>query len=175
VYLKASIVATILSFAAVTYIYRLEDFSKGIFVIDFLLTTGLLLGTRGSFRMFLDAIKRRTLAGRPVIIYGAGQGGEILLREILNNKRLGISPVGFIDDDVLKAGKKLLGYPVLGTFNDLENICRVHDVAGILKSFNHKDSDKQKQVIEFCRYHKIFLKQFSINLSDVKMESPETD
>ncbi|MFO8085873.1 MAG: glycosyl transferase [Desulfobacterales bacterium] len=175
VYLKASIVATILSFAAVTYIYRLEDFSKGIFVIDFLLTTGLLLGTRGSFRMFLDAIKRRTLAGKPVIIYGAGQGGEILLREILNNKRLGISPVGFIDDDVLKAGKKLLGYPVLGTFNDLENICRVHDVAGLLKSFNHKDSDKQKQVIEFCRNHKIFLKQFSIHLSDVKMEYPETD
>ncbi len=173
VYLKASLAASVLSFVAVYFIYWLKDFPKSIFVIDFLLTTGLLLGTRGSFRMFLDAIKRRMLSGQPVIIYGAGQGGEILLREILNNKTLGISPVGFVDDDVLKAGKKLLGYPVLGTFNDLENICLKHDVAGILKSFNHKDSHKQKQVIEFCRDHNIFLKQFSIHLNDVEMEMPE--
>ncbi|MCU0613534.1 MAG: glycosyl transferase [Desulfobacterales bacterium] len=175
VHLKASFLATILSFAIITYIYRLEDFSKSIFVIDFLLTTGLLLGTRGSFRIFLDTMKRRTKSGKPVIIYGAGQGGEILLREILNNKNLDISPIGFIDDDVLKTGKKLLGYTILGTFNDLEKLCEKHSVSGILKSFNHKESKKQKKIIQFCKNHNLFLKQFSIHLSDVEIENSETD
>ncbi len=167
VYLKASAISTILILAAVTYIYRFEDFSKGIFLIDFLLTTGLLLGTRGSFRIYLDAMKQRTLTGKPVLIYGAGQGGEILLREILSNKSLQVAPAGFIDDDVLKTGKKLLGYPVLGKFCDLEKICDKHEIKGILKSFNHKDSVKQKEIVEFCQRRGLFLKQFSIELSEV--------
>ncbi len=173
VYLKASLLATVLSLGAVTYIYRFEDFSEGIFLIDFLLTTGLLLGTRGSFRIYLDAMKRRTVSGEPVLIYGAGQGGEILLREILNNKNLRISPVGFIDDDSLKAGKKLLGYPVLGTFKDLERLCEAHGVNGILKSFNHKDSKKQKEIVAFCRNRNIYLKQFAIELTEVVEEAAE--
>jgi UDP-GlcNAc:undecaprenyl-phosphate GlcNAc-1-phosphate transferase len=62
-YLKASSFATILSVAVVTFIYRFVDFSKGIFVIDWLLTTALLLGTRGSFRFFVDTLKHKTLSG----------------------------------------------------------------------------------------------------------------
>jgi UDP-GlcNAc:undecaprenyl-phosphate/decaprenyl-phosphate GlcNAc-1-phosphate transferase len=175
VYLKASFLATVLSFMIITLIFWSEDLSNGIFVIDFLLTTGLLLGTRGSFRIFLDTMKRRTTSGKPVLIYGAGQGGEILLREILNNKDLELSPLGFIDDDALKTGKKLLGYTVLGTFNDLEKLCEKHSVSGILKSFNHDDSENKKKIVQFCRNHNLFLKQFLIHLSDVETENSETD
>jgi UDP-GlcNAc:undecaprenyl-phosphate GlcNAc-1-phosphate transferase len=170
VYLKASLLGTILSFTAIAFIYKFEDIPKCIFIIDFLLITGLLLGTRGSFRIYLDATKRRTLSGKTVLIYGAGQGGEILLREILNNKRLEIKPVGFIDDDFLKTGKKLLGYPVLGSFRELEEICKKFSVQGLLKSFNHQDSDKHEQIEKFCKDHHLFLKQFAIQLSDVDID-----
>ncbi len=174
VHLKASLLASVLSFAVIIYIYRFEDFSKGLFVIDFMLTTGLLLGTRGSFRIFLDTMKRRTKSGKPVIIYGAGQGGEILLREILNNKNIELAPIGFIDDDVLKTGKKLLGYTVLGTFKDMKKVCEKYSVAGVLKSFNHDTPDNQKKVVQFCKKHNLFLKQFSVCLNDVEMESSQT-
>ncbi len=169
VYLKASVLGTVLSFAAIALIYRLEDIPKGIFIIDFLLITGLLLGTRGSFRIYLDATKRGTISGKTVLIYGAGQGGEILLREILNNKRLGIKPVGFIDDDFLKTGKKLLGYPVLGSFKELKEICKKFSVQGVLKSFNHQESDKHDEIGKFCKDHNLFLKQFVIQLNDVDL------
>jgi len=72
---KASLLASILSIAAVTYIFRFQNFSKGIFVIDCILTTALLLGTRGSFRLFTDSMQRRTLKGDKILIYGAGRGG----------------------------------------------------------------------------------------------------
>jgi len=91
-FIKGSTFASVLSVAAVTFIYRFDQFSKGIFIIDWLLTTGFLLATRGSFRFFIESMKRRTLRGDTVLIYGAGRGGELLLREILNNQHLNINP-----------------------------------------------------------------------------------
>lgn len=168
-HLKASLFATLLSVVAVTYIYRFEDFSKGLFLIDWLLTTGLLLGSRGSFRISHDAVSRKTLHGQPVIIYGAGRGGELLLREILNNKKYEIKPVGFIDDDKLKSGKKIQGYPILGTFSNIAALRKNHQLSGILISFSNGDSDKIREISEFCDKNGLFLKRFSIRLEDVEV------
>jgi len=171
VQIKASTIASLVSVVAVTYIYRFEHFSKGIFVIDWLLTTGYLLGTRGSFRLFLDTMKRKMLAGDAVLIYGAGRGGEILLREIINNRQLNIKPVGFIDDDPLKKGKKLQGYPVLGTFRDLESILGNHTVNGLLISFRHNDASGMESVKESCKKNNLFIKRFTIRLEDVDADA----
>jgi UDP-GlcNAc:undecaprenyl-phosphate/decaprenyl-phosphate GlcNAc-1-phosphate transferase len=167
VYLKASFLATVLSVVVVTYIYRFEGFSKGVFVIDWLLATGFLLGTRGSFRIFQDTMKRKTMNGSGVFIYGAGRGGEILLRELLNNQQLGLKPLGFIDDDVLKTGKKLLGYSVMGTFQDIDTLARKHHPKGLLVSFNHTNRNSLAAIAGRCREHDMFVKKFGIHLSDV--------
>lgn len=169
---RASAVGTLLSVAAVTFIYRFQDFSKGIFVIDWMLTTGLLLGVRGSFRFFIETRNRQTLAGDRVVIYGAGRAGELLLREILNNPRLGVKPVGFVDDDTLKNGKKIQGYPILGTFEDMERIREQHDVAGVLVSFNDAagaNKASHAAAADFCRAHGLFMKKFRIDLRDVAL------
>ena len=98
--------ASLFTIAAVTFIYRFQDFSKGLFVIDWVLSTGLMLGVRGSFRLFMDIQKRQNLDGEKVVIYGAGRGGELLLREILNNNALKVKPIGFIDDQPFKEGQE---------------------------------------------------------------------
>ena len=172
VYLKASTLASFLSIAAVTYVYRFEDFSKGIFIMDWFITTGAILGTRGFFRLTGDAMKRKSLSGEQVLIYGAGRGGEILLREILNNKRLKIKPVGFIDDDPLKTGKKLQGYPVLGTSDDLDLLVQQKAITGLLISFRENDPDQLKPIRAFCGQHHLDLKQFSIHIEPVDLEAP---
>ncbi len=170
-YLKASTLASFLSITAVTFVYRFEDFSKGIFLMDWLITTGTLLGTRGFFRLTGDAIKRNALSGEHVLIYGAGRGGEILLREILHNKRLKIKPVGFIDDDPLKTGKKLQGYAVLGTFNDLDVLISQHPVSSLLISFTGSDSERMQAIRHFCIQNDLNLKQFSIHIETLDLES----
>lgn len=171
VYLKASFLATLLSVVAVTFIYRFEDFSKGIFIIDWFLITGLLLGTRGSFRIFHDTMKRKNLDGEKILIYGAGRGGEILLREILNNEKLEIKPIGFIDDDPLKIGKKLQGYPILGGVEKLASLIKKNDINGLLVSFTNRDSENFESIKSFCRAKGLFLKQFFIHVDDVDLES----
>jgi UDP-GlcNAc:undecaprenyl-phosphate GlcNAc-1-phosphate transferase len=170
-YLKASSLGTLLSVVTVTYIYRFQDFSKGIFIIDWLLTSAALLGTRGSFRIVDDMIKRKGLEGAQVLIYGAGRGGEILLREILNNRSRRLKPLGFIDDDRLKAGKSLQGYPVLGTFGDLEKLAAKHRPDGILISFNRPDQGQFDRIKSFCRANRLFLKQFSVTIGDIDLEA----
>ncbi|MCJ7771912.1 MAG: glycosyl transferase [Desulfobacterales bacterium] len=167
--IKASTLASILSIAAVTFFYRFQSFSKGIFVIDWVLTTVLLLGTRGSFRLFTDSIIRRTLRGDKIIIYGAGRGGEMLLREILNNKKLNVIPHGFIDDDSLKKGKKIQGYPIVGTSKELDMIIDKEKINGILLSFNPENSSHFENVKEICRNKGIFLKQFLIKIEEINL------
>jgi UDP-GlcNAc:undecaprenyl-phosphate GlcNAc-1-phosphate transferase len=172
-FVKASTLATVFSVAAVTYLYRFRDFSKGIFVIDWLLTSGLLLGTRGSFRIALDFMSRKTLKGEKVLIYGAGRGGEILLREILNNKSHRINPVGFIDDDPMKTGKRLQGYPILGTFEEAEMLLSQHDFGSIFVSFmaNSENDPAVSAVKAFCARRGISLKRFFISLEEVDLDA----
>jgi UDP-GlcNAc:undecaprenyl-phosphate GlcNAc-1-phosphate transferase len=168
VYIKASAAATLLSIVMVTFIYRFEDFLKGIFLVDWLLTTALVLGTRGSFRISADTMKRKTLSGDAVLIYGAGRGGEILIREILNNGKYKVRPVGLIDDDPLKVGKKLLGYPILGPFRDIELFLKKYRVSGMLISFNNRESRNIDAVRTFCREKGLFLRWFFIDIEEVE-------
>ena len=166
-YLKASTIASLLSVAAVTFIYRFQDFSKGIVIIDWLLATGYLLASRGSFRLFLETIKRKNIKGRLTLIYGAGRGGEILLREILNNASIGIQPIGFIDDDPRKNGKKIQGYPVLGSLKDLKQICHKQNVEGVIISFHADPDDHVNALAQTCLELEIPLKSFRIDLADI--------
>jgi UDP-GlcNAc:undecaprenyl-phosphate GlcNAc-1-phosphate transferase len=128
------------------------------------------VGTRGSFRIFLDTIKRKTLGGEKALIYGAGPGGELLLRELLNNKNLKIQPIGFIDDDRLKIGKRLQGFPILGAFKDLDTLLKKYGIGSLLISFNHKDPEQLLMMKRFCKLNKLHLKQFSINVADIDLE-----
>jgi UDP-GlcNAc:undecaprenyl-phosphate GlcNAc-1-phosphate transferase len=171
VHLKASTLATLLSITAVTYIYRFQDFSKGLFLIDWLLTTGVLLGTRGFFRLFGESVKRRALKGEKVLIYGAGRGGELLLRELLNNPQRSIQPLALIDDDPLKHGKKLQGFPILGGFSDLEALLASHPVSGLLVSYHCCPDEHMAAVKRFCKTHGLALRRFNICLDPVDLEA----
>jgi UDP-GlcNAc:undecaprenyl-phosphate GlcNAc-1-phosphate transferase len=113
-------------------------------------------------------MKRKTKTGDNVLIYGAGRGGELLLREIINNSSMKLRPLGFIDDNPLKKGKKLQGFPVLGSSADLQNLIRNKEINGLLVSFREPNGDQFDEIKAFCHQHGIYLKQFQIYLNDVR-------
>ena len=83
----------------------------------------------GGVRFIGHAIAERPLRGfrarkgaSRVLIVGAGDGGRLVLREIVRNPELGMSPVGFVDDDPRKRGVRIDGVKVLGATDELPRI-----------------------------------------------------
>src|SRR3954447_7755196 len=92
-----------------------------------LITLALLLGARLLARLVHERPRgfRARRGARSVVIVGAGDGGRLVVREILRNPELGLNPVGFVDDDPTKRRIKVEGVRVLGTTR--EDFARVLD------------------------------------------------
>jgi UDP-GlcNAc:undecaprenyl-phosphate GlcNAc-1-phosphate transferase len=69
-----------------------------------------------------------------VLIYGAGDGGEVVLRECRQNAQVAFRPIGFIDDDPLKQGRTVAGLRVLGGADKLPEILRREKIEGCIIS-----------------------------------------
>ncbi len=79
-------------------------------------------GARLAARVFLYLRAMGASDGRRVLIVGAGSAGSLLLREIQARPDLGLTAIGFLDDDPALTGKTLSGVTVLGTTEDLAAI-----------------------------------------------------
>src|SRR5206468_9742555 len=90
--------------------------------VDALLTAALVLTARLSFRSLEMMRTRLRRTGTRVAIYGAGDGGELAVRELLSNAVLGLQPFCFLDDDPLKHGERIHGVPVLGGLDALASV-----------------------------------------------------
>ena len=89
----------------------------------------MMLAFIGGTRYVARSIYERPLRGfrarkdaRGLLIVGAGDGGRLVLREILRNPQLGLKPVGFVDDDPTKRSLRVDGVRVLGTTSDLARV-----------------------------------------------------
>ncbi len=122
-YVKACALAVLLTVLSIVLLHRFDGYPRSVFAIYGLLMFVGVGGTRVSFRLMDEALQRRR-PGRPVLIVGAGSGGEIAVRELLRNTALERRVIGFADDDRLKHGRRIHGYPVLGGTEDLEELSR---------------------------------------------------
>jgi FlaA1/EpsC-like NDP-sugar epimerase len=98
---------------------------SGVLALFFLLSLALVGGVRFIGRGIADRPVRGFRArkgAKRVLIVGAGDGGRLLLREIVRNPQLGLSPVGFVDDDPLKLRVRIDGVKVLGATDQLPRI-----------------------------------------------------
>ncbi|MDQ3087150.1 MAG: glycosyl transferase, partial [Acidobacteriota bacterium] len=112
---KGIALGTVLSILAILVLYRFENFSRAVFVLDALLLFFALCASRMAFRLFRQLLPMPiSKSGRKVLIYGAGDGGEMILRELKNNPEWNYTPVGFVDDDPLKKDKIIHGLRVFG-------------------------------------------------------------
>ena len=168
VFAKAVVLSSVLSVMAVLFAFRFEGFSRTVFIIDGILMFMFLAGSRLAFRLFRQVIPvARSSEGRRVLIYGAGDGGELLLRELLNNRALKYSPVGFIDDDPAKSGKLIHGLKVYGGNGDLNSLCRQHEVDEVLISSSRMPEARLQELLGFCRTQNILVKRMRITIEDV--------
>jgi UDP-GlcNAc:undecaprenyl-phosphate GlcNAc-1-phosphate transferase len=150
VYLKGVTTGTVMAMLFLLFVYRFQSFSRAVFVIYWGLMLVCVSFSRFFFRILDERISRVNQTGKPTLIYGAGVGGLMVVREIETNGLLGMSLVGFIDDSPMKKGKTIHGYPVLGGSDRLEEIIRKHHIEEIIVSFKVNGAEKKKEIKKLC-------------------------
>ena len=168
VFAKAVVLSSVASVVAVLFKFRFEGFSRTVFLIDGLLMLMFLGGSRMAFRLFRQMIPAgRGNDGRRVLIYGAGDGGELLLRELQNNRTLKLSPVGFLDDDPAKSGKVIHGLKVIGGNGDVAAVCEQHGIEEILISSSRMPQDRIEEILNCCKARSIIVKRMRITIEEL--------
>jgi UDP-GlcNAc:undecaprenyl-phosphate GlcNAc-1-phosphate transferase len=152
---RSASVAWIASTLATTFLFRLDGYSRGALVIDGVLLFIGLAGSRVSFRLLRSSVARfQTPVGgadKRILIYGAGDGGELLLRELQNNRELGLYPVGFIDDDPHKFGRIIHGVRVLGASEQLRALVGAQRVDEVVISTSKLAAARSTEISMLCR------------------------
>jgi FlaA1/EpsC-like NDP-sugar epimerase len=112
----------------------LRGFPKSIFFMDFTISLIMILFLRISKRFYLEVIRESKPArrGKRTLILGAGNTGEMILRDMARQSFAGFYPVGFLDDDTAKAGAYIHGVKVLGTVDALGEIIPKYTVEAVI-------------------------------------------
>ncbi|MBC7898600.1 MAG: hypothetical protein H7070_00980 [Saprospiraceae bacterium] len=171
IFSKGILLGSGLSIFAILLIYRFQEFSRAVFVLDGIILLFLIGGSRLAFRLIRELLPIPTSdCGRKALIYGAGDGGEMLLRELRNNPEWNYQVIGFVDDDPMKVDKMINGLRVFDANGSLGDICREKEIQEILVSTNSISSETLKKVRETCREADVELKSARIKIEPMDFE-----
>lgn len=127
------------------------DGAGSLFVVHTLALGWLMGGLRSAYRLLDHSQFFGVSAARPALIYGAGLGGRLLLRELRQNAVRGFHAIGFIDDDLGLQGRLISGIPVMGTMQDLKAILIEKRVQALVVSSRGISDPSLLQAVMVCR------------------------
>jgi UDP-GlcNAc:undecaprenyl-phosphate GlcNAc-1-phosphate transferase len=137
-------------------------------VVDAALLMTFLTGSRFAFRAFRSLMPTpHARTGRRVLVFGAGDGGELLYRELQNNARLHCVPVAFVDDDGRKAGKLLHGLRIYDGKSCLEQLCKQLNVAEVVLSTTRIPATRLRELVQSCEKVGVPVKRMNIELQRI--------
>ena len=99
----------------------------------------------------LGGDKRDPGQGIKALIVGAGNAGELLAREIGRAPELSYEVVGFVDDDPRKIGRRIHGFEVLGSIDQLALICRDNSVSEVLIAIPSASREQIRRIADTCK------------------------
>jgi UDP-GlcNAc:undecaprenyl-phosphate GlcNAc-1-phosphate transferase len=147
---RASVLGSVLSSLALLFLWRFEGYSRAVLVIDWTLSFLGVAGSRVVERLLDEWIVSAQPADRPVVLIGAGDTGERVLRYLRYEHTPRRRVVGFLDDDRLKHGSHIRGVPVLGDRSRLAALLRQHDVREVLVAIADPPGELLEHVRRTC-------------------------
>jgi nucleoside-diphosphate-sugar epimerase len=138
----------------------IAQFSRPVLLIDWLLTLCIVGGIRMSVRFFMEVSEhanRRPLAGplQRALLVGASETATNLLREIRRSRTTGLTPIGFVDDDPVKLGKRIQGLTVLGPVDAIPTIVREHGVGEVIVALPEASGEAIRRIGSLCERAKV--------------------
>jgi FlaA1/EpsC-like NDP-sugar epimerase len=100
------------------------------------------------------------MGGGKVILIGAGDAGEMALREIRNNPAMKFHVVGFLDDDPFKQKRRIHGVQVLGKLDDIGRISKKTGASEAIVAISSISGERLERVVRSCEEHNISCRKF---------------
>jgi len=124
--IKGAVYGSAAAFVIAVVWLRLGTLSRGALLMDAVVYASLLAASRIAFRVMGTMLRRHRDEGSStrLLVWGAGDMGAALVRKLLDAPEEGLVPVGFIDDDPAKRGRKIHGIPVLGPSSEIDGYLR---------------------------------------------------
>ncbi len=133
---------------------------RGIWIVEILLLLAFVMGSRLLARTLIERPSIGTVVarGKEVIIVGAGDAAEQILREMLRSPALGYTPIGLVDDDPRKKNLRMHGIRVLGTTDELRQLLRDRRPDELLIAIPSASGEQRERVVEIARVENVPVK-----------------
>jgi FlaA1/EpsC-like NDP-sugar epimerase len=118
--LWASIASTIALYGIIRWGLGWFDYPRSVIILTGFLSGGFLAGVRLAVRALREWLQIVGPTAQRVLIVGAGNAGELLVRDLQSNPSYNYKPVAFVDDNPVKQKAKIHGIPVLGVIAALQ-------------------------------------------------------
>ena len=158
--------STVAFYALVHRGFGLEFYPRSIFIIDALVLISMMGGVRMTRRLYqeIPSLKPR----KRVLIYGAGDAGEMILRDMKNHASIyKYTPIGFLDDDSQKIGQHIHGVPVLGSRKHLEQVIVKKRPQGVIIAMPSAKRETIRDLVKALEKHDVEIKTLP-NLREIK-------
>jgi len=130
----------------------LYNYSKGVLILDFIITIFMICTARLGARLYREERRPISTEGlKRLMIVGAGNAAETIIREINRMREERFRVIGLVDDDRTKQGMNIHGHPVLGATEQLRDLCQVHQVDEILIAIPSASQRELRRVVGLCR------------------------
>ncbi len=154
--------STVLMIVGLTIVYRFANYPRSVFVINWFVLIIFIGGFRFQIRMvkgignpLMWRFRQGAVANKKLMIVGAGDAGEMILREIWQNPRLGYDPVCFVDDDPDKLKKKIHGVPVLGTRRDISRLVAEYGIEEVVIAIPSATGKQIRSIVDHCEQTRV--------------------
>ena len=149
---------TLSSIISLVFIFFLDVriISRSVFLIDWILAIAFIGGFRVAMRILTERISIRerfqnmNVTRKNIVIIGAGDVGEMALRELQRNVKYRYIMVGFIDDDPQKHGKRIHGVNVIGTIDDIPNLVKPFRIDEAFLAISRLSSEEIRSIVRHC-------------------------
>jgi FlaA1/EpsC-like NDP-sugar epimerase len=145
---------SISSLLFMSFLFAINSFSgypRSVLFIDWMLLLLLLTGFRFSIKLFKEINRLPRQGGFRVLVVGAGEAGESILREMIRNKELNFHPVGLVDDNPSKIGQKIYGVPVLGDTQTIPTLVKEYKIQEIIIAIPSAKGPAMRRIVDTCK------------------------
>lgn len=148
--IKSVVLASVIVIGSLFLFTRLQNIPRAVFPIYTVLLVVFLGGSRLLYRYVKEHAKliRRN---KRVLIIGAGQAGELLVRDLLRADNHDFLPVAFVDDAIAKQGQEIHGIRVVGTSADIKKLVNKLGINFAIIALPSATAEEMAKIIEICR------------------------